>query len=165
MGALAAELIRRTRERAGLSQRVIAARAGTSGATVAHYETGANDPRAETFARILRAAGSELHDIPARTRNQLFVDLMCERFASEVAQAPNLIGRAREVLAEQETAWREAWLQLLDAGPAAVVGVLTSKDPAVRGLKSDAPFAVMSLVSTEERRRIHALAWKAHRAA
>ena len=50
-------LIRRARARAGLSQRALAARAGTSHATVASYETGAKVPRVDTLDRILRATG------------------------------------------------------------------------------------------------------------
>jgi transcriptional regulator with XRE-family HTH domain len=50
-------LLRRARRRAGLSQRELAERAGTSHATIAAYETGAKVPRVDTLDRILRAAG------------------------------------------------------------------------------------------------------------
>lgn len=50
-------LIRRARHRAGLSQRELAERAGTSHATIAQYETGAKIPRTDTLERILEAAG------------------------------------------------------------------------------------------------------------
>lgn len=51
------ELIRRARRRARLTQRELAARAGTSRAAVAQYETGVKVPRADTLERILEAAG------------------------------------------------------------------------------------------------------------
>ncbi len=51
------ELIRRARHRAGLSQRQLAERAGTSHAAVAQYETGVKVPRADTLVRLLEAAG------------------------------------------------------------------------------------------------------------
>jgi len=51
------QLIRAARQRAGLSQRALAARAGTSHATLAQYETGAKVPRTDTLDRILVAAG------------------------------------------------------------------------------------------------------------
>ena len=54
-----ATLIRRARRKAGLSQRELAERAGTSHATLAAYETGAKVPRVDTLDRILRAAGYE----------------------------------------------------------------------------------------------------------
>lgn len=49
--------LRRARLRAGLSLRVLAARAGTSHATLAAYEAGRAVPRVDTLDRILRAAG------------------------------------------------------------------------------------------------------------
>lgn len=51
------ELIRRARRRAGLSQRALAERAGTSHAAVAQYEAAVKVPRADTLARLLEAAG------------------------------------------------------------------------------------------------------------
>ena len=51
------DLIRRARRKAGLSQRQLAARAETSHATLAAYETGAKVPRVDTLDRILQAAG------------------------------------------------------------------------------------------------------------
>src|SRR5439155_24494308 len=49
--------LRRARVKAGLSLRALAARAGTSHATVAAYEAGRAVPRVDTLDRILRAAG------------------------------------------------------------------------------------------------------------
>lgn len=54
-----ARLVREARERAGLSQRQLARRAGTSQSVVARIELG-NDPNWSTFARLLRAAGFDL---------------------------------------------------------------------------------------------------------
>jgi transcriptional regulator with XRE-family HTH domain len=53
----AAQTLRRARLGAGLSLRVLAARAGTSHATLAAYEAGRAVPRIDTLDRILRAAG------------------------------------------------------------------------------------------------------------
>jgi transcriptional regulator with XRE-family HTH domain len=53
----AARTLRRTRVNAGLSLRALAARAGTSHATLAAYEAGRAVPRVDTLDRILRAAG------------------------------------------------------------------------------------------------------------
>jgi transcriptional regulator with XRE-family HTH domain len=53
----AATTLRRARTRAGLTLRALAARAGTSDATLSAYETGAKVPRVDTLDRILRAAG------------------------------------------------------------------------------------------------------------
>jgi transcriptional regulator with XRE-family HTH domain len=53
----AATELRRVRERASLTLRELARRAGTSHATLAAYEAGRKVPSVATFARILRAAG------------------------------------------------------------------------------------------------------------
>ena len=54
----AARVIRSARERAGLSLRELARRAGTSHATLSAYERGAKSPTDATVERIVRAAGS-----------------------------------------------------------------------------------------------------------
>lgn len=43
------------------------------------------------------------------------------------------------------------WRSLLDAGSSAVVAVLTSRDPDVRGLKADNPFARLGLIDEATR--------------
>ena len=55
-----ATLIRTTRERTGLSQDGLAARAGTSQPAVSRYESGASSPSVETLDRLLAAMGSRL---------------------------------------------------------------------------------------------------------
>jgi transcriptional regulator with XRE-family HTH domain len=64
----AAVTLRTARNRAGLSLRALAERAGTSHATLSAYETGAKVPRVDTLDRIVRAAGfaSDI-DLAART--------------------------------------------------------------------------------------------------
>ena len=55
-----ATLIRTTRERTGLSQDGLAARAGTSQPAVSRYESGASSPSVETLDRLLAAMGARL---------------------------------------------------------------------------------------------------------
>jgi len=57
---LAGAIVRAVRVEAGLSQRDLAARAGTSGATVAAYEGGSKEPRLSTLRRLVQAAGMRL---------------------------------------------------------------------------------------------------------
>lgn len=86
MTTWAGNLIKLARNDAGLSQRELARRAGTSQATLSAYEAGRKSPSLDTLARIVRAAGQDLriqvvpyddHDdvmaayeasLPARTR-------------------------------------------------------------------------------------------------
>jgi transcriptional regulator with XRE-family HTH domain len=56
----AAATLRETRRRAGLTLRALAARAGTSHATLSAYEHGHKVPTVDTLSRIVQAAGMEL---------------------------------------------------------------------------------------------------------
>ena len=56
----AAELLRRARLAAGLTQAELAARSATSQATLSAYESGVKVPSADTLARVLAASGHEL---------------------------------------------------------------------------------------------------------
>ncbi len=53
-------IITRARRLAGLSQRELAERAGTSAAAICLYERGERMPQIDTLERIVRAAGQEL---------------------------------------------------------------------------------------------------------
>lgn len=55
------QLIRDSRRTAGLSQRELAGRAGTSQPALARYERGRSIPSLATLRRILEATGHELH--------------------------------------------------------------------------------------------------------
>jgi transcriptional regulator with XRE-family HTH domain len=55
-----AKLLQAARAGAGLSQRELAARAGTSQSVVARIELGATSPTWDTLSRLLRAADVEL---------------------------------------------------------------------------------------------------------
>jgi transcriptional regulator with XRE-family HTH domain len=52
--------LRDARRRAGLSQAALAARAGTSQATISAYESGRKTPSVATLSRLLQAMGSRL---------------------------------------------------------------------------------------------------------
>ena len=56
----AAALLRDARQRGGLSQRALAARAGTAASTVAKIERGRMSPTAALLDHLVRAAGCEL---------------------------------------------------------------------------------------------------------
>ena len=163
--SIAPALLRDVRKRAGTSQRALSAAAGTSGPTLAAYELGTKDPRTATLSRILAAAGYELDVRPRRTRNELFVDFMCDRLAEAVLGDPGLIERARGVVDQLDSSWGSVWHRLLDAGPIAVAGVLTSTHPAARPLKADTPFAVMGVIEDHERNLLLQRAREMHRAA
>jgi transcriptional regulator with XRE-family HTH domain len=61
----AGRMLRSARTRAGLTQAELAARAGTSQATVSAYENGSKQPSLDTFSRLLAATGSRLEVVEA----------------------------------------------------------------------------------------------------
>ena len=57
---MGSDLLERVRHQAGLSQEVLAARAGTSRPTLSAYEHGRKSPTLATVERLLDSAGFEL---------------------------------------------------------------------------------------------------------
>lgn len=55
-----AELLRTVRQRHGLTQAALAARAGTSQPVISAYEHGLRDPKTRTLRRLVAAAGGHL---------------------------------------------------------------------------------------------------------
>ena len=64
----AGDAIKRARLRAGLTQHALAARAGTSQATISAYESGRKQPSLETLDRLLAVTGARLTVVPGRRR-------------------------------------------------------------------------------------------------
>jgi transcriptional regulator with XRE-family HTH domain len=65
---VAAELIRQSRQRSGLTQAELARRAGMARSVVNMYEHGRRQPSVDALARILAAAGVELRAGPVVRR-------------------------------------------------------------------------------------------------
>lgn len=152
-----AQLVRDARARAGLSQRELALRAGTSGPTVAAYESGRVEPRLSTLERLLAAAGQRMHiwteplgrPMTREERRSLYLH---EAIAREVEAHPyEALRRARLNLATMRRAdagrrashWLDAWDRLVRGGDVhVVVQVLTDPDdPDARELRQNTPFA------------------------
>lgn len=147
-----AALIRAARLRAGLTQADLAARGHTSAPTISAYEHGAKQPRSDVLLRLLRAAGAEPLLVPVSNANTRAVDLYCDELAAHVRSDPEVLDLAcRELDRMRRNANDDAWRSLLNAGPSAVVAVLTSRDPEARGLKADNPFARLGLIDEATR--------------
>jgi transcriptional regulator with XRE-family HTH domain len=147
-----ATLIRSARQRAGLTQTRLAMQASTSAPTISAYEHGTKQPRSDVLLRLLRAAGFEPMLVPVSTGNGRYVDLFCDELAAHVRQDREVLEQARHELDRMNPSDNvEAWRSLLDAGPSAVVTILTSRDPEARGLKADNPFARLGVVDEDTR--------------
>jgi hypothetical protein len=97
-------LVREARSRAGLSQRELALRAGTSQSVVARIEAGQTRPGSETLRRILEAAGfellAELVPLPALDTHMLedvarILALTPEQRLREVGNVSRFVSAAR----------------------------------------------------------------------
>ena len=76
-----------------------------------------------------------------------YTDLFCDALAEHVRQHPDVLDRARHELdCGRPSENVDTWRTLLDAGPSAVIAVLTSRDPDAAGLKADNPFARLGLI-------------------
>lgn len=77
----AGSLVAAARASAGLSQRELAARAGTTQATVARIETGRTSPTLGTLARLVTAAGFQLRVDLARPEQR---DVTIEAYKRDI---------------------------------------------------------------------------------
>lgn len=171
----AAALLLAVRTDAGLSQRELAGRAHTSGATVAAYELGTKEPRLSTLQRLAEAAGMRLewryepktgaqHD-EALTREERRSLALHRAVAAKLAADPaGVLARARRNLevmrrANQDggaEAWFAEWARRLRGPLAGVIEALVSHEEHARDLRQVTPFA--GVLSDEERRAIYATA-------
>ena len=79
MAGMGNDLVREARRRAALSQRELAARAGTTQSAIARLETGRTTPSFDTVLRLVRLCGLDLEV------------LLVERDESDWAQASQLL--------------------------------------------------------------------------
>lgn len=150
-------MLRDARSSARLSQRELAARAGTSGPAVAAYEAGRVEPRFSTLQRLLAAAGQRLSvgveplgtPLTREERRSLFLH---EAIVQKILERPDeTLQHARRNLQTMRRAdkrgraapWLDAWDRLLGSNDVgAVVAVLTDpSDPQASELRQNTPFA------------------------
>lgn len=149
-------LLREARRRAGLSQRALAALAGTSGPTVAAYESERVEPRLSTLRRLLAAAGGrlliEVEPLAPLTREERRSLFLHRSIAAEMMARPEVaLERARKNLdtmrradeSGQASVWLDEWDRLLrSADVEAIVDVLTdAASERARELRQNTPFA------------------------
>lgn len=98
--------------------------------------------------RLLAAAGVEPVLMPSTTGNARYIDRYCDALADHIRDDPTVLETAKVELDEMRPDENvRVWRRLLEAGPSAVVAVLTSRDPDARGLKADNPFARLGLIA------------------
>jgi transcriptional regulator with XRE-family HTH domain len=161
-----AQLVRTLRSESGLSQREFAARAETSGPTVAAYERGHKEPRLSTLERLARTAGLQLEIrlVPAergarrRARREARSRALAAATARlvdqdyETARALALLNleRMESVTGSNRSRGHLVeWRRLLDEGPSAVRRALLDRSDHGHDMRQMVPFA--GLMSDRER--------------
>lgn len=159
-------VLRRLRRESGLSQRAFAQTAGTSGPTVAAYESGVKEPRLSTLDRLaasvdrrievrLMSSGRGSVQRARRERRSLAVAAataaVVERDfgAARRLADENLLRSERVVGDNVAQRWIAEWRALLDRGPKAVRAALLDPTPRGHDLRQMTPFA--GLLSDDER--------------
>jgi transcriptional regulator with XRE-family HTH domain len=161
-----AELVRTLRSESRLSQRELAARAETSGPTVAAYESGNKEPRLSTLERLAETAGLrlEIRLVPAdrgarrRARREARSRALAAAVATLVDQD---FETARELALDNVTRMESVtgsnrsrrylaeWRRLLDDGPGAVRRALLDRSEHGHDMRQMTPFA--GLMTDRER--------------
>lgn len=129
----AATLIREARQQAGLSQRELARRAGTSQSAVSAYESGRKEPGFATVTRLLAAADVRLR--PHRSGAGTMRDYLARRSTTPGTQPATLSDTVARVAAGEDL-W-VAVREFLDgvglvaevSGPQAVQSLIRSRPP------------------------------------
>ncbi len=91
-----ARALSKARRRAGLTQRVLAARTGVSQPTIARIERGKDDPRLGTLERLLNACGETIEVVPQAGRG---IDRSEIRELLKMSPRQRLVGLAEEGIA------------------------------------------------------------------
>ena len=152
------ELLRRVRHETGLSQRAFAEVAGTSGPTLAAYESGAKEPRLSTLDRMAGRADYrvEVRLVPsgrgAALRSRRERRSLALAAATAAAVERNFAGACRvaeenlklsDVVVGNNAArqWNAEWRQVLARGPKAVRSTLLDSSAHGHDMRQMTPFA------------------------
>jgi len=159
-------LIRDIRATSRLSQRGLASLGGTSGPTVAAYESGAKEPRLSTVERLAASVGLQIEvrispvDRGARLRARRERRSLAVAAATAAAverdfpaareMAQLNLDRAEALVGDNAAhSWIEEWRRTLARGPAAVRRTLLDPSDHGHDMRQMAPFA--GLLSDDER--------------
>ena len=150
------------RRAAGLSQRALAQRGGTSAPTIAAYEAGVKEPRLTTLDRLAEAAGFRLRievepaatvDLQRTDRRSLALHArVFNHLLRDPESVTEIARRNLEVMGEANPdarPWLEEWALLLDGPVRELAAVLLSSGQQACGLRRSSPFA--GVLSQEER--------------
>lgn len=154
--------VRSLRASAGLSQRQLAARAGTSQPTIAAYESGRKSPTLRTLEHLAESVGRDVVVtlVPPLTREDRSLWLHHAIAAKLRADPDAALERARRNLARMAAVHPGAapllreWRRILRRPIPDIVDVLLDPRPHARDLRQVTPFA--GLLPARERADVYA---------
>ncbi|MDX1394415.1 MAG: helix-turn-helix transcriptional regulator [Gemmatimonadota bacterium] len=155
-------LIKRLRERAGVTQARLAALGGTSQPAIAAYEAGRRSPNLDTVARLAGGVGLELaiDFVPPSTREDRRSLLLHYAVARRLEEEPGaVLARARANLALMVRLHPHAsrtlaeWERLLHRPVQELAALLRDPRPFARELRQTSPFA--GVLSAPERAALY----------
>lgn len=155
---LTAQVVRTVREKTALSQRAFGEAVGTSGPTVARYESGAMEPRLSTLQRMAAEAGLEVNvrllprDPSERRRRRRELQQIAVAAAVAAAVKQDYPRARRAALARLDRfesnrlsararGWVTEWRRAILAGPDAVSRVLLDPSDHGHDMRQMTPFA------------------------
>lgn len=151
-------IIRQMRREAGLTQKDLASRAGTSQATIAAYETHKKSPTLRTIHKIAESLDLELvmSHVPKLTRedrrslafHRVVVEKLLEDSSTVIARARKNLRKLQEMHPHAQPLlgrWRK-WLEL---PPEDIVARMLDQDLGAREMRQVSPFA--GLLTAQER--------------
>lgn len=153
--------IRDLRSRTGLTQRELAAAAGTSQSAIAAYESGAKSPTLRTVEGLAASVGMEpVVSFVARMTREDRRSLAFHRAIADLLERDpeTVIDRARRSLARlgaahpHATELLQCWREWLELPPPRLVSNLLDPHPHAREMRQVSPFS--GLLPAAERARI-----------
>ncbi len=104
---MGSDLVREARKRAGLSQRELGARAGTTQSSIARLEAGRTSPSLDTVRRLIRLCGLDLevmivpYDDSDLAQAAPLAEMSYEERAAYLTTTANTLLRQRDQVREQ----------------------------------------------------------------
>ena len=155
-------VVRTLRSRAGITQRELATRAGTSQATIAAYESGRKSPTWRTIAALARAVGldAEAVFVPPLTREDRRSLALHRAVAAKLAAHPaEVVAAAKRNLARMRTAnpgaapLLDEWDDHLCRPASEIIELLADPGSRARELRHVTPFA--GVLTASERTAVY----------
>jgi len=155
-------VVRKIRDKSGVTQAQLARAAGTSQPAIAAYESGAKMPSLRTLHKLADSVGLDLviDVVPAPSREDRRSLSLHQRIAEKVRSDPaSTLRKARRNLRRMAELHPQAhslfqeWETILEQSPESIASVITDPSPRYRELRQVTPFA--GVLNPQERSEVY----------